>query len=192
MRKDDNQSVHPTWCVLEQFQLYGRGFAFGAALFFILNDMLIQEKIGRIASFTVEGRRIDPLEVEWYETGKRIMRKHTRGGLEVSLRFLRESPELAEGDVLYADGWVVVVVEIMPCAVLVIPMESVFVVAAVCYETGNRHLPLYMEEGVLLAPFDEPLYRWLLRREYAVSKQERKLLYPLRSTAETHRHNSRL
>ena len=153
--------------------------------------MLIQEKIGRLASFTVEGRRIDPLEVEWYETGKRIMRKHTRGGLEVSLRFLRESPALAEGDVLYADERVVVMVEIMPCAVLVIPMESVSVVAAVCYETGNRHLPLYIEEGVLLAPFDEPLYRWLLSGGYAVSKQERKLLYPLRSTVVAHRHNSR-
>jgi urease accessory protein len=148
--------------------------------------MLIQEKIGRLASFNVEGRRIDLLEVEWYETGKRIMRKHTRGGLEVSLRFLRESPALAEGDVLYADERVVVAVEIIPCAVLVIPMESVSVVASVCYEIGNRHLPLYIEEGVLLAPFEEPLYRWLLASGYAVGKEERKLLYPLRSTVAAH------
>ncbi len=150
--------------------------------------MLIQEKIGHVGSFAIDGRVIDHLRLEWYETGKRVMRKFTRNGREVALKFLRENPSLAEGDVLYADPFVVVAVEILPCEVMVIRMGSLSGVAAVCYEIGNRHLPLFIEEGVLLAPFEEPLYRWLVVSGYEVSKEERKLLYPLRSTVAEHGH----
>ena len=150
--------------------------------------MLIQEKIGRIGSFAIAGRVIDVLRLEWYETGKRVMRKHSVGGREVALRFLNESPALGEGDVLYADEQIVIVVEIIACAVMVIPMGSLASVAAVCYEIGNRHLPLFIEDGVLLAPFEEPLYRWLGASGFEVSKEERKLLYPLRSTVAGHEH----
>jgi urease accessory protein len=153
---------------------------------FYFNDMLIQEKIGRIGSFAIEGRMIDALRLEWYETGKRVMRKQTSGRREVALRFLNESPALMEGDVLYEDEEVVIVVEIVPCDVMVIPMGSLAAVAAICYEIGNRHLPLFIEEGVLLAPFEEPLYRWLGASGFEVSKEERKLLYPLRSTVAGH------
>ncbi len=151
--------------------------------------MLIQEKIGRIGSFAVEGREIDALRLEWYETGKRVMRKQTFGRRDVALRFLNESPALMEGDVLYADEEVVIVVEIIPCDVMVVPMGSLSAVAAICYEIGNRHLPLFIEEGFLLAPFEEPLYRWLVGSGYEVSKEERKLLYPLRSTIAGHEHS---
>lgn len=151
--------------------------------------MLIQEKIGRIGAFAPAGRVIDALRLEWYETGKRVMRKQTSGGREVALRFLNESPALMEGDVLYADAQVVIVVEIVPCEVVVIRMGSLAAVAAVCYEIGNRHLPLFIEEGVLLVPFEQPLYRWLGASGYVVSKEERKLLYPLRSTVAGHEHS---
>jgi len=154
--------------------------------------MLIQEKIGRVGSFAIEGREIDPLQLEWYETGKRVMRKQTFGRRDVALRFLNESPALTEGDVLYADERVIIVVEIVPCDVMVIRMGSLAAVAAVCYEIGNRHLPLFIEEGVLLAPFEEPLYRWLGASGFDVSREERKLLYPLRSTVAGHEHSGSL
>ena len=154
--------------------------------------MLIQEKIGRVGSFAIEGREIDVLRLEWYEMGKRVMRKHSVGGRDVALRFLNESPALMEGDLLYVDERVVIVVEIVPCDVMVIPMGSLSAVAAICYEIGNRHLPLFIDEGVLLAPFEEPLYRWLVGSGFEVSREERKLLYPLRSTVAGHEHSGSL
>src|SRR5882672_3711598 len=75
-----------------------------------LSTMLIQEKIGNLASFPAAGRTVDPLSLEWYETSKRIMRKYTDGKLEVSLRFLNENPALAEGDVLYADDRTIIAI----------------------------------------------------------------------------------
>ena len=134
-------------------------------------------------------RLVDVLELEWYETGKRIMRKQTRAGKDVAMRFLKESPALMEGDVLYADECTVIVVEIISCETMVIRMGSVQAVASVCYEIGNRHLPLFYEGDELMAPFEEPLYRWLEAGGYEVYRVRRKLLYPLRSTVAAHVHD---
>jgi urease accessory protein len=152
--------------------------------------MIIQEKIGNIASFTGNGQTLDTLPVEWYETSKRILRKPTRAGREVALRFLKESPALTEGDVLYADDQTIIVVEILPCDAMVIPMGTLRSVAAACYEIGNRHLPLFIGENELLAPFEEPLFRWLTANNYAPAREERKLVHPLRSTVSAHAHSS--
>jgi urease accessory protein len=148
--------------------------------------MLIQDKIGSTGSYVIGGRVVDILALEWYETGKRIMRKRTLAGRDVAMRFLRESPSLTEGDVLYADDGVVIVVTVLPCEVLVLRMVSLQTVASVCYEIGNRHLPLFYEKDELLAPYDEPLYRWLIAGGYEVFKAERKLISPLRSTVAPH------
>jgi urease accessory protein len=150
--------------------------------------MLIQEKIGNIRSFPAGGRKIDAVELEWYETGKRILRKHTKEGREIALKFLRESPALEQGDILYADGEGLIVVEILACEALVIRPRAMREVAAVCYEIGNKHLPLFIEGDELLAPYEAPLFRWLLAAGYEVRKEERKLLYPLRTTVAAHAH----
>lgn len=150
--------------------------------------MLIQEKIGHIASYGINGRRLDVLPVEWYETNKRILRRPTRGGRELALKFLEESPALTDGDILYADEYTVIMVDILPCETLVIRMSSPHAIAAICYEIGNRHLPLFMEPDELLVPAEEPLFRWLSANGYDVRREDRKLLHPLRSTIAPHGH----
>jgi len=151
--------------------------------------MLIQEKLGNITSFVVGDRVIDPVGMQWHETGKRIARKTTRGGREVVLKFLRESPALCDGDVLYEDGECLIVVDILPCAVLVIRATSFYTIASVCYEIGNKHLPLYVEKEELLVPYEAPLLRMLVAGGYDVRQEERKLLYPLKTTVAAHAHS---
>jgi len=150
--------------------------------------MLIQEKLGKLESFVLRDREVDPLGLEWHETGKRLLRKTTRAGREIVLKFLRESPALAEGDVLYEDPECLVVVEILPCAALVIRPASLYGVASVCYEIGNKHLPLFYEKEELLAPYEAPLFRALVAGGYDVRQEERKLLYPLKTTVAAHTH----
>lgn len=150
--------------------------------------MLIQEKIGHISSYAAAGRRLDMLPIEWYETRKKIMRRQTREGRELSLKFLQENPALADGDVLYADDRLVVAVEILACETLVIRMTAPRQTAAACYEIGNRHLPLFLDADDLLVPAEEPLFRWLSANGYDVRRETRKLLHPLRSTIAAHAH----
>ena len=151
--------------------------------------MVIQEKIGNLSSFPIGQRTIDPLPVEWYETTKRILRKRTRGGREIALRFLNENPTLADGDILYTDEHIIVSIEILPCDAMIIPMASMESVASACYEIGNRHLPLFIESAALLAPYEDPLFRWLQANGYNPSRAERKLLRPLRSSVAAHAHD---
>ncbi|MFD2934274.1 urease accessory protein UreE [Spirosoma flavum] len=148
--------------------------------------MIIQQKIGNINAIDPGDRTIDWLPLEWFETSKRILRKRTQSGQEIALKFLAENPQLTQGDVLYETDQMLIVVEVLPCDVLVIRPTSMYEMASVCYEIGNKHLPLFFDEDTVLAPFEAPLFRLLTASGYAVEQQQRKLLQPLKTTVLPH------
>lgn len=152
--------------------------------------MLIQQKKGNISSANINNRRIDWLHLEWYETSKRILRKQTHSGTDIALKFLNSDPALAQGDILYEDDTLIIAVDILPCDVLVIKPANLFEMASVCYEIGNKHLPLFFEKEEVLAPFELPLFRLLSTQGYAIKQDKRRLLYPLKTTVAPHAHNS--
>ena len=148
--------------------------------------MLIQEKIGHTATFEINNRKIDLLELQWFEARKRILRKQTNSGKEVLLKFLNENPELTEGDILFADTDTIIAVSIPPCECIVLQPKNMFEMASVCYEIGNKHLPLFYEAYELLVPFEMPLFSLLSAQGYDVKREERKLLYALKTTVAPH------
>ena len=150
--------------------------------------MLIQQKLGHIDTIESGNRIIDWLPLEWFETSKRILRKRTVAGHEVTLKFLAGNPHLTQGDVLYEDDQTLIVVDILPSEVLVVRPTSVYEMASVCYEIGNKHLPLFFEDTTVLIPYEAPLFRLLTASGYAVERQHRKLLHPLKTTVAAHGH----
>ena len=148
--------------------------------------MLIEEKIGQTGTFEINNRKIDLLELQWFEARKRILRKQTNSGKEVLLKFLNENPELTEGDILFADTDMIIAVSILPCECIVLQPKNMFEIASVCYEIGNKHLPLFYEADELLVPFEMPLFSLLSVQGYVVKKEERKLLQPLKTTVAPH------
>ncbi|THU40614.1 urease accessory protein UreE [Niastella caeni] len=152
--------------------------------------MLIQQKKGNLSSFNLNNRGIDWLQLEWYETSKRILRKQTQAGNDVALKFLDKNPALTQGDVLYEDETIIVAIDIVPCEVLVIKPTNLFEMASVCYEIGNKHLPLFFEKDEVLVPFEMPLFRLLSSQGYAIKQDRRKLLYPLKTTVAPHAHSN--
>ncbi len=151
--------------------------------------MIIQQKIGNINSTSTGNRHIDWLAFEWYETNKRILRKKTKSGTDVSLKFLKENPALTEGDILYEGAQTIIAVTVLPCDCIVIKPTSMFEMASVCYEIGNKHLPLFYENDELIVPFELPLFRLLSAQGYKVRQEERKLLQPLKTTVSPHEHS---
>jgi urease accessory protein len=154
--------------------------------------MLIQQKAGTLSTIPPNGRLIDWLYLEWYETNKRILRKRTASGREIALRFLHENPTLAQDDVLYEDDQYLIAIDIAPCDTMVIKPRSMYEMASVCYEIGNKHLPLFYEDEALLVPYEEPLFRVLSAADFAPLREKRKLLQPLKTTVAAHGHNSSL
>jgi urease accessory protein len=148
--------------------------------------MLIQEKIGHTGKFEINNRKIDLLELQWFEARKRIIRKQTNNGKEVLLKFLNENPELTEGDILFADTNTIIAIAILPCECIVLQPKNMFEMASVCYEIGNKHLPLFYEADELLVPFEMPLFNLLSVQGYVAKKEEKKLLQPLKTTVAPH------
>ena len=148
--------------------------------------MLIQNKIGNLAKYNATGKTIDWLSIEWHEARKRILRKTTQSGKEVSIKFLNENPELTEGDILVADDKTVIAVSIQSCDCVIIHPKNMFEMASVCYEIGNKHLPLFYEADQLLVPFEIPLFNLLHVQGYDVKKERRKLLHQLKTTVSPH------
>ncbi|MCW3092652.1 MAG: Urease accessory protein ureE [Ferruginibacter sp.] len=148
--------------------------------------MVITEKIGNLNFFSINNRKIDSLLLEWYETNKRILHKKTISGMEVVMKFLSENQQLTEGDVVYEDDFNIITIEIKACDALIIRPKTMFEMASVCYEIGNKHLPVFYEEDEILVAFESPLFRTLLAAGYDVSQGKRKLINPLKTSVSPH------
>jgi urease accessory protein len=152
--------------------------------------MLIQNKIGHIDSFQINQRSIDFWELEWHECQKRIIRKKTKSGLEISFKSLNENPVFTEGDVIFENDTSVIIVSIIPVESIIIKASSMFEIASVCYEIGNKHAPLFYQNEELMIPYEKPLYDQLTAQGYQVFKENRKLLHPLCTSVSSHAHQS--
>jgi urease accessory protein len=150
--------------------------------------MMIQSKIGNLSSFPPEGRTVDRLLLEWHQTGKRILHASTASGRQVTLKFLKEAPAFTQDDVVYADHATIIAVEIAPADAIIIVPKDMYGMASICYETGNKHLPLFYYRDELLIPFDAPFYRLLHSLGYQAERGNRQLLQPLKTTVAPHGH----
>lgn len=148
--------------------------------------MIIKEKIGNLNSFDVGDRIIERVAIEWYEANKRILHKTTQSGREVVLKFMNETQNLTDDDVLWCDETTLVVADIQPCEAIIIKPQTMLQMAAVCYEIGNKHLPLFYDKDELLVPFDEPLFKLLVAGGHQPIKENRKLLNQFKTTVLPH------
>lgn len=151
--------------------------------------MIINETAGSIKQFDTANRTIDFLEIEWYEATKRIQRKKTKSGQEIAIKFLKEGQRLKQDDVLYADDHKLIVVDIIPCDAIVVKPNSLLEMGSVCYEIGNKHLPMFIQNDEVLLPFEEPIFKWLSASGYNTEKIFTRLTNIVNSTVQPHGHS---
>lgn len=152
--------------------------------------MIIQQKLGNIGTINISKKNIDRVQLEWFETSKRILHKTTVGGIAISMKFLKENQQLTEGDILFEDDHTIIVVEIKLCDAIIVKPKSMQEMASICYEIGNKHLPLFYYHDELLIAFEKPLYNLLVSSGYDVQQAFRKLIHPLKTTVSPHGSNS--
>jgi len=150
--------------------------------------MIIQEVIGNVANIAADDRKVDLLQIEWFESAKKILRKQSDEGIDLAIKFLREGQRLHGGDILFEDATKRVVVYIKPCDAIVIQPQSLLEMGTVCYEIGNKHLPVFIQDNQVLIPFEDPLYKWLEAGGYKPKKEKRQLLNLLKSNISPHGH----
>jgi urease accessory protein len=150
--------------------------------------MLIQQKLGNINLFS-GNKSIDWLELQWHETNKRILHKKTRSGKEITMKFLKENQNLTQGDIIFEDAESIIVIEIQPCEAIVVKPGTMLEIASLCYEIGNKHLPLFFQNEELMIPYEAPLFNLLVSSGYDVQKLHRQLINPLKTSVASHAHN---
>ncbi len=123
----------------------------------------------------MNGRKVDLLDLDWFDTGKTTLRKRTRAGQEVGIR--KDTTPLEDGDILYLDEERAIVVHILPCECIVFKPRNFREMGTICFEIGNKHIPIFInEEAEVLVEFEQPLYRLLERSGYEPRREVRKLL----------------
>lgn len=152
--------------------------------------ILVNQIVGNKADVDLAGREIDLLEIEWFESTKRIQRRATTAGKEIAIKFMREGQRLRQDDVVYLDDQTAILVHIRPCEAIVLAPTTMLEMGTICYEIGNKHLPLFIEDDLVMMPFEHPMFRWLEASGYKPEKQFRQLLNLLKSNVEPHGHGS--
>lgn len=149
--------------------------------------MLVTKAIAKIEADQPQTKAIDYLDLQWYETTKKIQIKRTRSGQQVAIRFLGKGQMLHDGDVLFENERQMIVVRILPTDALVINPQSVLEISSVCFEIGNKHLPLFLEDESVLLPYSHAMEDWLLKNHYPVERRSARLLHLLNANAEHHK-----
>lgn len=153
--------------------------------------MLITRKIGTVDTMVNTDRSIDYVLLDWFETEKRIMHKTSEAGRNVQIKFLNENRGFQPGDVIFIDGDTMGVIDIRECEVLVIRPRNMNELATICYEIGNKHLPLFYQEDELLVAYDSGLFAYLRAAGYNTQREMRKLTNALRTTVAPHGSNGK-
>lgn len=151
--------------------------------------MIIKEILGNKSNLDLTNLEIDFLELEWFETSKRIQSRTTDNGVQVSIKFLKEGQHLSQDDVLFKDDKKAIIINIIECEAIVVAPSSLLEMGTVCYEIGNKHAPMFIQDNQVLIPFEEPLFKWLSASGYHPTKENRQLKNMLRSTQASHGHN---
>lgn len=122
--------------------------------------MIVEGLLGNLKDKDISSFEIDYIDIEWYDSRKKIARWKTRSGLEVPMR-LSNPPKmgLSDGDILYEESNIIIAINILPTLVLSLEAKSPAQIAKICYEIGNRHASLYFGENEFefKTPFETPL-----------------------------------
>ncbi|GGK83361.1 urease accessory protein UreE [Rufibacter glacialis] len=122
-------------------------------------------------------RTIDFFVIEWYEASKSRMKKKTRGGIDVLVEKAHRSA-LEDGDLLYLSEERAILLKIKPCDCVVLRPQSLQEVGTLCFEIGNKHVPIFItHENEVCVAYDAPLYQLLLSGGFRAEIEER-VLHP--------------
>jgi urease accessory protein len=141
--------------------------------------MIIEEPIGTVRDPEFAQLKYDTVNLEWFDTHKRIGRVVSKHGMEIGIRLNQATTlrGLRHDDVLYVHDGQAIVVNIPPVTCLVVSVNKRNELIRLCYEVGNRHAPLYYDAKAdeFLFPYDKPMEQLLNNLNFAVRCKQAQL-----------------
>lgn len=155
---------------------------------------IIEQIYGKLDELQAKGeidkQQIDYVSLQWFESERHILRKTTQQKREIAFRLLKEGQRLSHQDVVFLSQELVIVIDIIPSEVIVLSPKTLPDMARACYEIGNKHAPLFLDDEELLLPYDKPMFEWLVAAGFQPYQDQRRLSQALRAnSAQGHYHH---
>ena len=147
--------------------------------------MIVSKTVGNIYKYNGWQHyqyAIDYIDFEWYELDKRVLRKQTVAKREIAIQFQSGNHPLSDGDILALVDGTVIVARVKADECLAIFVSNSYELARICYEIGNYHAPLFIDEHDnqrLLLPRDKPLQLLLEKMGFEPIIVKARLIKPL-------------
>ena len=149
--------------------------------------LLISNIVSGFTPSLLENKKIEYFELEWYETTKRILRKKTNEGTDVAIKRSNTVP-MNQDDILFIDVNKVILVTILPCQCICLSPKNMVEMGSICYDIGNKHIPVFFEESKVLIPYDKPTFEQFQKLGYEPIVTQQKLTNALRTNIPQHGH----
>lgn len=136
--------------------------------------MRVEHILGNIKDIDTTHLEIDKVQMDWYDTRKKIARLSSQNGQVIAMK-LAQAPKggLNDGDILFLDTHRVIIISILPTWVLSMQPTDWNTLIILCYEIGNLHIPLFYDKNTmeLQTPFEMPLQRFCQKQGIAFDKK---------------------
>lgn len=111
---------------------------------------------------------IDPVDsvdvdFEWFELDRKHLKKTASDGTEIGIDV--DEP-LHDGDILAEVDETSYVVNLLPSELITVDISDIKEMGRVCFELGNRHLPISIDETSVTVPYDEATFSYLVQKGF--------------------------
>jgi urease accessory protein len=120
--------------------------------------MIIEKILGSLLERS-PGKHIETVPFEWFERNNRILKKVSSDGTDIGIR-LSEPVLLYDGDILFEDENRIIALSLLPCELTKVSVFTMREMGRVCFELGNRHLPLSVGDSWVSTPYDNPTFEY--------------------------------
>lgn len=156
---------------------------------------IVSEIKGNAKNLNLEGKEVDYFDLEWFETTRKVLRKKTRiNGEEVAFRILKENFRVKHLDILFEEGNKIILASVIPAPAIILQPKTMLQMGTICYEIGNQHIPIFIENDEVILPFEDPIFKVLDKAGYNPVEGKRVFENMLKATpehvVETGNHNS--
>lgn len=159
-----------------------------ATFYFNPDEMLLNTIYAAYDPSLVKDRELDYFTIDWYESNKRILRKKTAKGIDISIKRSIPVQSLLHNDILVCDDRSAILIAVKPCKCIIVFPRNAMELGTVCYDIGNKHIPVSLTETEIVLPFDRPTFLLLEKNGFDLKVEERIFENQLRSNIPQHGH----
>ncbi len=128
--------------------------------------MIVEKILGNIYENHCH-EKIVKVNFEWFELDKKRIKKIADDDKEFGILV---EEVLKDGDILAKIDDTIYICEILPTYLTKISVSSMQEMGRLCFELGNRHLSLKIEEDNVCVVYDKPTYLYLEKLGFKVSE----------------------